>query len=321
MQKFIKRIFFFGLIFFSVIIITFFISSKKVSTQAKFNIATPVKHIILGHSHPECAFNDSLLINFKNLASSGEAYFYTLVKLRVILEQNPQIETVFLEFTNNSISKRMEKWIWTAQYITWRYPIYVPFMRLEEQAFLAKQAPVNFLRAFGIATKKNLKKVMTSDYNFVNKIGSYQYLKRDKTDSLVQALTNKPIEIEKNVSYTHLDYLDKIISYCQKRGKKIYLVRSPQHPVFPDLQNERIFQKILQDKASSSHVQFLDFNSVPLKNTEYGDLGHLNFRGAHIFSKWLNDLIVKHQLLKSKNPQQIIENNMTPQIIASYRNK
>ncbi len=57
--------------------------------------------IILGHSHSECAYNDSLISGVANFSQSGESYFYTFFKTKKLIEQNPNINTVLIEFSNN----------------------------------------------------------------------------------------------------------------------------------------------------------------------------------------------------------------------------
>ena len=53
------------------------------------------KYVFLGHSHAQAAYNDKLIDSAFNLASSGEAYFYTYVKLNKILEDNSDKKIIF----------------------------------------------------------------------------------------------------------------------------------------------------------------------------------------------------------------------------------
>ena len=54
-------------------------------SKSQFDLKKQPKSIVVGHSHPECAFNDSLIQEFKNFSSSGESYFYTYPKLKNII--------------------------------------------------------------------------------------------------------------------------------------------------------------------------------------------------------------------------------------------
>jgi len=80
MTLFIKKILsFFLLIAFTVLSVSFLFNSY-INKKTQFSLSKNVTNIIFGHSHPEVAFNDSLISNFQNLAQSGESYFYTFLK-------------------------------------------------------------------------------------------------------------------------------------------------------------------------------------------------------------------------------------------------
>jgi hypothetical protein len=38
-----------------------------------------------------------------------------------------------------------------------------------------------------------------------------------------------------------------------------------------------------------SGVKYLDYSAFPLPDSCYGDIGHLNYKGAQIFSKYLQE--------------------------------
>ena len=68
----------------SLIFVAFILTSLLIDRNAKFSFKTPVKNVIFGHSHSECAYNDSLINNFKNLSQSRESYFYTFQKIKKV---------------------------------------------------------------------------------------------------------------------------------------------------------------------------------------------------------------------------------------------
>ena len=80
MRLFIKRLslfILFGLLSFFI----FFISINSfLNTKADFKLDSNVKSLILGHSHPERAYNDTLIPFTKNLSGAAESYLYTLAK-------------------------------------------------------------------------------------------------------------------------------------------------------------------------------------------------------------------------------------------------
>lgn len=79
MRQFLKKIFSFTFIFIFAFIIVLEITETVIRKKANFKIIKNSKYLLLGHSHPECAFNDSLIDNFINLSKFGDSYYYTSI--------------------------------------------------------------------------------------------------------------------------------------------------------------------------------------------------------------------------------------------------
>src|SRR5689334_17086815 len=112
MKRFILRILFYSTVSGILIVIALLWSSSIVRSNAQFKIPENVKTIVLGHSHPAEAYNDSLIEDFGNYANVAEAYFYTYFKMIQILDQNPNINTVLVEYTNDQINEERNRRIW-----------------------------------------------------------------------------------------------------------------------------------------------------------------------------------------------------------------
>ncbi len=265
---------------------------------------------MLGHSHAECAYNDSLITGMKNFAKSAESYFYTYYKLLPLLEQNHLIDTIFIEFTNNQVEANKNKWIWGDKYMAHFYPDYAPFISSGANSLLFRNNLKGFLNSQSALLKLNLSTIMLHDYDFSKKIGGYVYLVRDQTDSILAASAKNQDQLvpaSTGISTTNLEYLRRIISYCRQHGKKVYLVRSPIHPRSPELGNETSFQELRNRMFSD--VAFLDFKNFPLLTTDYGNLEHLNYRGARKFSIFFDQLL-KAGLLNKSDPQLFIDERL-----------
>lgn len=313
MKAFIRQNLQFVLLLFGVIVLMDMSTSYLINKKADFKLPSNPKYIIVGHSHPECAFNDSLIDNFKNLANSGESYFYTYFKVKKILEQNNSIETIFIEYTNNQISQEMDNWTWDEKFITERYPIYSSFMSMSDQKILMEHNCKDYLNAFLLSGKSKLSFLFCKDHDYTKKLGGYLYLERDKTDSLLRDAERPDFikdKISDKISITNLLYLNKTIALIKRQNKKIILVRSPQHPKYSGYENEATYKKILADNFSG--IEYIDFSNYPLSNAGFGDLEHLNHKGAKVFSTWFNALM-KRGLISSKNKQGLINQNLREQ--------
>ncbi len=280
--------------FFGGLILLVFSTNYIVDTNANFKIKKNVAHIFLGNSQPECAYNDSLIINFKNMANGGETYFYSYQKLKKIVTQNPQIESVYIEFNATNILHREDQKIWSDRYINHFFPTYNPFLEFEDHTLLVQKNSGGYQHALLKGLSYNIKRIVQNQYHFLGDIGGYKYLKRSKTQKILDSISmpnNKPQTKEKTIlSNYDIHYLNKIIKLCRQNKITPFLVRSPTHERFQGNYYESLFQKVRQEQFSE--VNFLDFKDFPLQNSEFGDLQHLNFKGARKFSIWFNQHIL-----------------------------
>jgi hypothetical protein len=291
--------------------LTIFTLYKNSDENSLFKLNKNISTIVLGHSHPECAFNDSLIDNFKNLGNSAEPYFYTYFKIKEILKYNPQIKNVLVEYSNNSLDKNTNDWVWGENYLFNSFPKYIAYMDFSDLELLFSHNFRSFIDVLSITFKRNL-------FNFFSKgkeinaesYGGYLYLKRFKTDSLINAMTNEKNTNESKIaiSTVNLNYLKKIVSLCNSGKVHIFFVRSPLNSSYPELRNEGKYKEILKNEFSN--IDFLDFKDYPLTNDEFGDLEHLNYKGAKVFSLYFNKLL-KEGLLTKKNKQTVIDNSMS----------
>jgi len=279
--------------------IIFIYTNSAIDQNADFSIANPVNNIIIGHSHSECAFNDSLINNFKNLSQSRESYLYSLVKVKKIVSQNKNVKNIFLEFSNNQIPITADDWIWDDVAISSRTS-FLPFLDQNDNDLLINKNPKSFIAGSSKSFRNNIINLLISNYDYTDKIGGYRWLKRNKTDSLIaHTKTNNVVNSEKQfeLSIQNITYLEKIISFCKEKKINIYFIRSPQHVYYEHRLNEKEFNKIRHEKFKD--IAFLDFNDFPLSNKEFGDFGHLNHKGAKKFSLWFNNLLKKGLLSKT----------------------
>lgn len=292
------------LILFIIGLLSFiFIIHFIVKQNSDFKINAGNKFIILGHSHSECAFNDDLITNFKNLSKSGEAYFYTYQKVKEVLRKN-KIEAVFIEYSNNQVSKLLDEWIWEFEIMNNHFPWHSPFMTKSDISFLYSKNNKDFLKAISTSTRHNLTRILSIDYSISEKYGSYKRLEKTEVSELINKRKNNidTLNVNQKISTFNLKYLEKIISLCNKKKTKVYLIRSPQHAYYSRL-NESDFLEIKNNKFKN--VEFLDFDNFPLEDEQFADFGHLNYKGARVFSLWFNDLIKKNLLSKSNKAEYI----------------
>ncbi|PHS62298.1 MAG: hypothetical protein COB12_10915 [Flavobacterium sp.] len=280
------------------------IEERLFDKNISFKINSETNYAVFGHSHAETAFNDSLITNFQNFSKSGDAYFYIYPKIKKIVEENKNLKIVLIEFSNNQVFKLMDEWTWGDKNITYRFNNYEPFIDMEDQYVLLRNNFPKYFSVFFDNRKKHFWKMINNNYSWSThrQFGGYNYLVMDKTDSLLNKLTSKRTEF--GISKINIIYLVKIIRMLEKQNIKVALLRVPIHPRSTVNDNELIFNEILNKKFNS--VEFLDFNAFHLETNQYGDLEHLNYRGAKVFSLWF-DSIIKKGLFDKTNKQNFID--------------
>lgn len=289
------------------------LSNRLINNSDYYKLSDSTKFVIFGNSHSECAFNDSIIRNFKNLSNSGESYFYTYLKVKKIISSNRQVKNIFIEYSNNAIETSMDSWTFDNTYLPIRIPTYLPLMDYSDFRLIWINNYKGFLYCLPKSIIKyigrNLKYVLFSEKGFIkeSRFGGYLYLEKDKTDSLIN---NPPVTIKKENSKTEISeinikYLIKTIEFCKSNNVKVFLIRSPLHSRYYGVENEPKYREILHFKLLNTEL--LDFKDFPIENHEFGDFEHLNFKGARVFSIFFNNLLDLN-ILNKNNKQDFINN-------------
>lgn len=299
MKYFKKQILHFLIYFIIISLIVFFSINYLINSKGNFKIGSNYSTYIMGHSHAEFAYNDSLIKNAKNISNSAEPYFYTFSKLKKLSEINPELKLILLEFSNNSISKAMEDWIYEERYLNHRFTFYAPFLEFQQFRILISKSPIITFENFFKSIVNNFWKLIRNDLNYSIFFGKYSGLdKQLSSEPKIEFVAEK----ESLISQNNLQYLKKIISLCKERNIKIIFIRTPQHDSCSELANELTFQKTYDNNFSE--IPFLDLQGFPLEIKDYADAEHLNIHGAKKVSIWLNQKIKEGKiktLLPGKN--------------------
>ena len=86
--------------------------------------------------------------------------------------------------------------------------------------------------------------------------------------------------------------MDKIVRYCAQKNIQLIFFRTPIHPKLFAILNEKQFQSLRQKKYAS--IPFIDAVHFPIPNEAFGDLDHLNYKGAKKFTIHFSTLM-QHQ--------------------------
>lgn len=282
MIKFIKRSF----LFFIFLVLIFIGITCTVFNSRKNIIKLPndINTVFIGHSTLEVGLNDSLYPRSFNFAHSGEALRLMYAKLKLIHKYNPQIDTVFVVFDDINI--------WNTKLETAHNNLnHVDQFTIEDR--ITDFNNNMFLESFSHLF--DLKKIGPNFLSYLKpqdirnlRLGRFVYLDRYKLHANIEIFKNSKNteDNETDIPDLNLYYFNQVISYCQKNHLTLFFLSPPKYPL---IWYKNKFRKI--------HSEY--FNEIPLvdcmewvyPDSCYGDMVHLNHKGAELFTKDLNNLI------------------------------
>jgi len=92
--------------------------------QFNFNIGQNKKIVILGDSHTQCAVNDSVFQEAINLSESADTYFYSYIKFKRLLKENPQLEILVIGYSYHNVTKNQDNWLTKESINTFKLPLH-----------------------------------------------------------------------------------------------------------------------------------------------------------------------------------------------------
>jgi hypothetical protein len=265
------------------------LSSLIVKQNTSVILSPDINKIIIGHSYSETAFDDSMITGIKNCSESGESYFYNYQKLKIILNYNEQVDTVFVNFSNNQVFSDMNDWIWGEKYMNYNLTKYQPWCEKEDILLCAKNNFFIFSQTQAVVIKNNLKKIIKNNYSDPLLVGGYKAMTQKITKEEKQGEIN---DNTYKISGTNLNYLKKMIELCNQKRIKVILLRPPVKEINLNQPVEVEFQKIR--KNYFANIEFWDFINLPMdKKLHFFDNTHVNKEGSRIVTLELNEKMTK----------------------------
>lgn len=268
----------------------------------------PVETVFLGFSHVQCDINDSLITQSRNLGDAAEPFFYTWQKAKRIFESNPEIENVFIEFSNKAVNNYMDSTIFSDYHMAKFLPQYATILDAEDYQLLFKLNASQLISSLCAVPRESLLAFRERDKDVMQakRWGGFSYETEKTVARRLERIKNGyPRPVLKNDSTKYnLIYLHKLLLLCREKGKRVWLFSSPLHPQSGDFANEALFTGIRETQFGN--IPYLDMRHLRLPDEEYRDLEHLNGMGARRFSLFLDKLIREPALYQTGNYQDLI---------------
>ena len=253
--------------------------------------------VFLGNSHIECAINDTIVKNSFNFARSAEQIEFIYSKVKLLDKYNPQIDTIIIGFDNCLVLQPKNISFANEMYNPYFYDTY----NFKDILCILYYAPFDYIINHFTHTFNwdKLYQFMSSyisensNINNISNIGSFLYLYRDKLEKDIILRGNRkhnPISANKLCLY----FLDQTIKYCDDNDLTLIFMCPPQHKkCFLD---SVIYKQIYHENYSN--IPFYDFRDLELPDSCFGDLDHLNYKGAKVFSEYIEKKVLHKQNYK-----------------------
>lgn len=243
--------------------------------------------LIVGNSHTECSVNDQIVTNVYNLPYSGECYFFTYVKIKKIIAQNPHIKSVVLGYSYFDYSVGADKIIRGEVFLSTFFPAYFFMMNFSDFMYVYKlnkrAVASSFFQSGGAIQFVN---ILSAREKYR---GGYLKLKRDKIDDSKAAFSTKSNDAECDLASSSQVYLGKIYDYLTARHIKLILLHTPMHPLLIDKLEYRKASYYDFVSQRMPEAEIINHSRFELPESFYGDINHLNYKGANVYSKFLMD--------------------------------
>ena len=301
MKQFIKKIFIFISIPLTLILISLllvFYTSKKIDYKLNKNI----KEIYIGDSHIQCAINDSLLTNAKNVSKGAESFYFSYFKLKKLLEQNQQIERVYLGASYHSFSNYYDQFI-VGQFSSFIAPKYFYVLPLKQKIKLVRWNLNDLPKLVGTIFKES------QSYLFEDHAFNYgNYSNKFKKSKAIPSIMNKRLEYQyytdkklNDFSDINMEYFFKIITLCKVQNVDLVLLNTPLHHYFKSKVPISYINKF-DELVKSNKLSVIDFKLLTFTDSSFIP------DGDHVSVKETFNIAKELEGLKSKNNQNIIIN-------------
>lgn len=274
------RLFIRNITLFSLIILTFFclVMGVKyyITKNISFKESSDVRYLFLGASHPWHAIDDRMMQTGVNRSATSERYLFTYLRLKKILSENPQIDTVFIQCSSTDIWQHPDDKYFRESEMSKFLPLYYPYFGKEEwqiyyphlrdviPILIQKSVSPNQVFSGKIKTQmgtqaKDQENLLTMDRNIVLP----DYLEGNEGNSI------------------NFKYLRKIIDLCKNKNVKLYGIYYPVYK--PEYYyDQTYYYETIRNKFPDLEV--LDYSHWEVPDSARYDAHHLNKFGAQLFT-------------------------------------
>jgi len=281
MKKFLYNI---GLFFLIVFLFYAVLLGRYIIKMRSYGFELPKEKtvLVIGDSQTQADIDDEILPNVKNVSLAHDQYFTFYQRLKLYIEDNPQIDTVILALTPHTLSPVNDNFFTHFGYVQDATRFYLPFMELEEWKVLISHDAPDVLST--LVTPTLFYWVVRED--FIHDMGHFEVHDRRNLESDIKsgAVRLVPSLQQENVNDVTVEYAHKIVDYCKLKNIKLIGINTPVYngECYFDMDN---YHKLL--KEDFPDIELWDDMNFPIPDSCRRDVNHLNRDGATLYSNVL----------------------------------
>jgi hypothetical protein len=257
----------------------------------RFRVDKSVSTLIVGDSRTEFALNDQLLPNTMNISQTSEGYIYSFPILAGILKNNPQIKTVLLGFSFQSISSYYDN------------SSLVPHISARYFYILPRNIQMEILKRNQGNLSLEFRKIFTNGFrNLIARPNKYTFIGKYETFSTSKSLTKSSVDKRIAAQYyengklapfadVNTNYFLKIVDLCKRSNIKLVILNTPMHKSYvdgvPQAYKDKYYSLIKEN-----NLDLIEFENLVLKDTCFlPDGDHLSRSGTTPATLYLKDVL------------------------------
>lgn len=236
------------------------------------------KHIVfMGNSQLEMGIDDSKINGAINLAKSAKQYLFMRVDLKNLINENSQIDTVFLVVSPFSIrAEDADRSYEDVSYIS-SVTYYAPYLTIGDLQELPVSSPFVKDLLFGGCLKYLASPQQCGAYIYNTRNDMVQDKKKHDEGKVLERE-----KIKNGNAITQLE-LERISRLCQSNNVKLILISTPNYEAAKNY-NLSLFRSQVRNLQKKINIDYWEYVDYPMEDSCYSDMTHLNYKGAAIFT-------------------------------------
>lgn len=244
---------------------------------------TSANKLFLGTSRIQYSIDDRMIPKSLNAGLNADNYIFSYLKLKLLKKYNPQIDTVYIICDRGTIYSSFH--VSEDKF----HPFYWDLLDWEDWKNIVRYDRACFSLPLYWQKVLPLVKAYLVPVSFQELgIGQFSELERNKLQEDIRR-QKKNLSDNYFVDKMQKLYLDRIVEFCKLNQIQLFFLNTPSHKSSFNKKTEGMIDDFL--KTNYSDVVYYDFEYIDIPDSCFGDVEHLNYKGAKYFTTFLIDTL------------------------------